>query len=143
MNNQTGMNKQTKKQTEMNKSTEIENCFISLNLLRNNLINSELVKSSSLNIAELSRNESGRKLFIEEGACEAIIDAVANHIRDKDVLTNCSIVLFWLCQNPEGVVRIKEKMYNSLSEESIDIILNTIDDLQNAFDENKFVISDL
>jgi len=109
-----------------------------LNLLRNNLTNPELVKSSSLNIAELSRNVISRKLFIEEGACEAIVDAMANHIRDKDVLKVCSTVIFWLCQNPVGVARIKEQMYNSLSDESIDIVLNTIEKLQDAFDENEF-----
>ena len=96
-----------------------------LNVIKDNLKNTELLNDVIYEIFSLSSNENNRNILIYNGSCETIIDVIEYHKSNIELVENCCKVLIWFLNNEDGVLCIKRKL-STLNNDNKFMITNMI-----------------
>lgn len=88
-----------------------------------------LMKSVISAIGVLSQDDINRTILVANGACELIVDAVCQHVRDNNILDTYVDAVINLAQDDESCGRLIAKQEQTLSASYVERIMAKINEI--------------
>jgi hypothetical protein len=96
-----------------------------------------IANRASRAMGAMAIDKESRKILVENGACELIIDTIQMYMDNPDVLIPCCWCISVLANEPPALQIISEKMNNTLSEEEASLVLSIISNISDYDPSNQ------